>query len=274
MGEILVETSNQKGTHPIDLVFANKSKDLLNVYFTAGFPQLEDTTTILKALDRSGVDFVEIGMPFSDPIADGSTIQESNEVALTNGISISKLFDQLDTVKGSYQVPVILMGYMNPVLQYGIENFCKRCQQAGVSGLIIPDLPMYDYLRQYKQLFERYGLYNIFLISPQTSEARIREIDENSNGFIYMVSSASITGAKSAISTQQEAYFERINAMNLRNPRLIGFGISNNETYSKACAYAQGAIIGSAFIKALKGAEGSLEPVIQQFVNSIKNKAQ
>ena len=275
MGEILVETTEKKGAHPIDQVFAVKSEDLLNVYFTAGYPKLEDTATILKALDRAGVDFVEIGMPFSDPIADGSTIQESNDVALKNGISISKLFEQLDAVKGEYNVPVILMGYMNPVLQYGIENFCKRCQQAGVSGLIIPDLPMYDYLRHYKEMFEQYGLYNIFLISPQTSEARIREIDENSNGFIYMVSSASITGAKSDISTQQEEYFQRINGMNLRNPRLIGFGISNHETYSKACDYAQGAIIGSAFIKALKAAgEGQLEPTIKQFVQSIKNSEQ
>ena len=275
MGEILVETMKEQSIHPIDQVFANQSGGLLNVYFTAGFPQLEDTATILKTLDSSGVDFVEIGMPFSDPIADGSTIQESNEVALKNGISISKLFEQLDAVKGAYSVPIILMGYMNPVMQYGIERFCERCQQAGVSGLILPDLPMYDYLRKYKELFERYGLYNIFLISPQTSEARIREIDENSNGFIYMVSSASITGARSDISATQEAYFDRINGMNLRNPRLIGFGISNHETYSKACAYSQGAIIGSAFIKALKAAEdGQLEPAIQQFVKSIKNSEQ
>ena len=266
-----MQTTNEQGTHPIDQVFASKKEGLLNVYFTAGFPQLEDTTTILKALDSNDVDFVEIGMPFSDPIADGSTIQESNEVALKNGISISKLFEQLDAVQGQFSVPLILMGYMNPVMQYGVERFCERCRQAGVSGVIIPDLPMYDYLRQYKQLFESYGLYNIFLISPQTSEERIRTIDENSNGFIYMVSSASITGAKSDISEQQEAYFDRINAMNLKNPRLIGFGISNHETYSKACAYAQGAIIGSAFIKALKGAGAeALEPVIQQFVKSIK----
>ncbi|MGB3464161.1 MAG: tryptophan synthase subunit alpha [Cyclobacteriaceae bacterium] len=255
----------------IDEAFAGDRSHLLNVYFTAGFPSLEDTGTILKTLDECGVDFVEIGMPFSDPIADGSTIQESNQQALENGISIGKLFDQLDEVKGQYSVPVILMGYLNPVIQYGLERFCKRCQEAGVSGLILPDLPMHDYLRQYKELFDSYGLYNIFLISPQTSDERIRTIDENSNGFIYMVSSASITGAKSGISEDQEAYFNRINNMGLKNPRLIGFGISSNETYEKACQYAKGAIIGSAFIKVLKNAE-ELKPAIEKFIHSIKTK--
>jgi len=267
MGKIL-ETTNMT-TNKIDKVFKQKKKDLLNVYFTAGYPKLEDTTTILKSLDKNGVDFVEIGMPFSDPIADGETIQASNEIALKNGISIDKLLNQLDTVKGEYTVPVILMGYMNPVLQYGIEEFCKRCQEVGVSGFIIPDLPMHDYIRKYKAVFEEYDLFNIFLISPQTSEHRIRIIDENSNGFIYMVSSASITGAKSGISEEQEKYFNRINNMGLKNPRLIGFGISNHETYKKACSYAEGAIIGSAFIKAISNSE-NLNSSIKQFISSIK----
>lgn len=253
----------------IDEAFSGKKEKLLNVYFTAGFPQLEDTGRILKTLDQCDVDFVEIGMPFSDPIADGSTIQSSNMVALENGITIGKIFDQLDAIKSQYKVPVILMGYMNPVLQYGIEKFCARCQQAGVSGLIIPDLPMYDYLRKYKAMFDSHGLYNIFLISPQTSEERIRTIDENSNGFIYMVSSTSITGAKSDISTEQEKYFNRINEMGLKNPRLIGFGISSHDTFEKACQYARGAIIGSAFIKMLQAAD-DLEPAIEKFISDIK----
>lgn len=253
----------------IDETFSKNKEKLLNVYFTAGFPKLNDTGRILKTLDKCDVDFVEIGMPFSDPIADGSTIQQSNQISLGNGITIGKIFDQLDEVKGQYSVPVILMGYMNPVLQYGVEKFCERCQKVGVSGLIIPDLPMYDYLRQYKAIFESHGLYNIFLISPQTSEERIRTIDENSNGFIYMVSSANITGAKSEISNEQEKYFNRINEMGLTNPRLIGFGISSHETFEKACQYARGAIIGSAFIKMLQSAE-ELEPAIEKFISDIK----
>ncbi len=257
-------------TNPIDSVFQNKDQKLLNVYFTAGFPTLEDTTKILKSLDETDVDFVEIGMPFSDPVADGPTIQESNDVALNNGISIDKLFEQLGTVKGEIKTPIILMGYLNPVMQYGIEKFCQNCVEVGVSGIIIPDLPMQDYLRQFKQLFESYGLYNIFLISPQTSEERIKLIDEHSNGFIYMVSSASITGAKADISNSQEAYFNRVNSMGLKNPRLIGFGISNNETFEKACQYAKGAIIGSAFIKALRKST-NIDHTVKEFISGIKN---
>lgn len=269
MGEILNQNRLKMMENLIDKAFERKSDKLLNVYFTAGYPNLDDTGLILKTLDTCNVDFVEIGMPFSDPIADGSTIQESNHQALKNGITIAKILDQLDQVKGEYNVPVILMGYMNPVLQFGIEKFCQRCQAAGVSGLIIPDLPMYDYLRQYKEIFDQHGLYNIFLISPQTSDERIRMIDENSNGFIYMVSSASITGAKSGVSADQEKYFSRINGMGLKNPRLIGFGISNHETFEKACQYAKGAIIGSAFIKTLHAAE-SLVPAIEKFISDIK----
>jgi len=259
-----------KTENPIDLVFQDKKEKLLNVYFTAGFPKIDDTVTILKALDKADVDFVEIGMPFSDPVADGDTIQKSNQIALNNGISIDRLFSQLATAKEEVSTPIILMGYLNPVMQYGIERFCQQCVKVGVSGLIIPDLPMQDYMRQFKELFESYGLYNIFLISPQTNEERIRVIEENSHGFIYMVSSASITGAKAGISEQQEAYFNRINEMGLRNPRLIGFGISNNETFEKACEYARGAIIGSAFIKALEKSD-DLEFTIKEFIANIKN---
>ena len=239
------------------------------MYFTAGYPQLEDTGRIMKALQAAGADIVEVGIPFSDPVADGPTIQQSNDIALKNGISLKKIFEQLGEVKKDIEIPVILMGYVNPVLQYGVEAFCERCAETGVSGLIIPDLPMQEYLEEYKAVFERYGLINIFLITPQTSDERIREIDRNSRGFIYMVSSASTTGAKSGISHEQIAYFQRVKSLKLQNPVLIGFGISNKETFDRACEYAPGAIIGSAFIKAL-GSAGDIEESVREFVKSVK----
>ncbi len=263
-------TSN-KEMNRIDKVFQNGGEHLLNVYFTAGYPALEDTRMILESLEAAGADIVEIGMPFSDPVADGPTIQESNMQALDNGITIPKLFEQLQGIRDSIQVPIILMGYMNPVMQFGIEKFCEKCKEVGIDGLILPDLPMHDYLNNYKTLFDSYGLHNIFLITPQTSAARIKEIDEHSAGFIYMVSSASITGAKVGISENQEQYFERINAMGLKNPRLIGFGISSHDTFRTACEYAQGAIIGSAFINLLKGSS-DLKEDITRFVKDIKGE--
>jgi tryptophan synthase alpha chain len=253
----------------IDQLFKVKQQRVLNVYFTAGYPRLNDTMAILESLEQSGADLIEVGIPFSDPVADGPTIQESNGIALDNGMTLKLLMEQLADMRKTVSVPVVLMGYINPIVQYGIEKFCAKCAETGVDGLILPDLPMFEYLETYKPMFEAHGIYNIFLITPQTAEARIRQIDENSNGFIYMVSSASTTGAKASISTDQSAYFARVKAMNLKNPTLIGFGISNAETFDKACTNANGAIIGSAFIKAL-GQEGELKENIEEFIHSIK----
>ncbi|MFD1820139.1 tryptophan synthase, alpha chain [Pseudarcicella hirudinis] len=253
----------------ITQLFQNKKQDILNVYFTAGFPDLNDTVKILTALDEGGADLIEIGMPYSDPVADGETIQLSNQKALDNGMSVKLLFEQLKDIRKTVNVPILLMGYINPVLQYGIEAFCKKCQEVGVDGLILPDLPVDVYEEEYKSIFEQYNLLNTFLITPQTSDVRINHIDNISNGFIYMVSSASTTGAKTGISEEQEAYFAKVNAMNLKNPRLIGFGISNHESFKKASSNAQGAIIGSAFIKVLNEST-NLEKDIKSFVHSIK----
>jgi len=225
---------------------------------------------VMESIQEGGADIIEIGVPYSDPIADGPTIQESNLVALENGITLKKIFNQLENFREKINIPVVMMGYLNPIIQYGIEEFCKKCQEVGIDGLILPDLPMSQYLEEYKELFEQYGLANTFLISPQTSEARIREIDENSDGFIYVVSSHSITGAKSGISPEQISYFERVQQMNLQNPRLIGFGISNAETFSKASEYSNGAIIGSAFIKKVKSAQ-SLKEDIVKYIQSVIN---
>lgn len=253
----------------IEKLFETKPERVLNVYFTAGYPKLDDTLGIMQSLEKSGADLIEVGIPFSDPVADGPTIQESNGVALANGMTVKLLFEQLAELRKSVSIPVVLMGYINPIVQYGVEAFCQKCQEVGVDGLILPDLPMFEYLETYKPMFDAHGLLNIFLITPQTSEARIREIDNNSKGFIYMVSSASTTGAKTGISTDQEAYFARVKAMGLKNPTLIGFGISNKETFDKACANANGAIIGSAFIKAI-AQEGDLASNIKTFIKDIK----
>lgn len=244
----------------------------LNVYFTAGYPTLEDTRRILKALEIAGADLVEIGMPYSDPVADGETIQQSNQQALENGMSVRKLFEQLRGMRSEITVPVLLMGYVNPVLQFGIENFCRQCAEVGVDGLILPDMPVDEYLEEYKPIFDKYGILNIFLITPQTSEKRIRQIDNNSEGFIYMVSSASVTGSQSGVSHDMEAYFARVNAMNLRNPRLIGFGIKDHETFEKACEHAAGAIIGSAFIRVLQE-NSNLEEGISDYIKDVKGYA-
>ena len=233
----------------IDALFKEK-KNIFSIYFTAGFPKLDDTNIILTELEKAGADMIEIGIPFSDPLADGPTIQHSSEVALKNGMSLKLLFEQLSII--NCQLPILLMGYLNPVLQFGAENFCKKANDVGVSGIIIPDLPMDEYISEYKTFFKKYNLKNIFLITPQTSEKRIRLIDENSNGFIYMVSSPSTTGAKSGIDNAQEEYFKKVKSMKLKNPLMIGFGISDKQSFAKACEYANGAIIGSAFIKALE----------------------
>ena len=235
----------------INKLFQTKKKNILSVYFTAGFPQLEDTVSIIEELVANGVDLIEVGMPFSDPMADGVVIQQSSHVALKNGMSIKKLFSQLENIRTKVDVPLVMMGYLNPIMQYGFESFCRDCKKVGVDGLIIPDLPMMDYLKEYKKITEHYGLEFIFLITPETSEERIRLIDDNTNGFIYMVSSAATTGEQKSFSNKVE-YFNRINSMGLKNPRMIGFGISNKETKDMVCQYSSGAIIGSAFIKALE----------------------
>jgi tryptophan synthase alpha chain len=254
----------------ITSLFKEKSQNVLNIYFTAGFPTLNDTPDILKALQVGGADIVEIGMPYSDPVADGETIQDSNQAALENGMSIKVLFEQLENIRAEgVTLPIILMGYLNPVYQYGIENFCKKCKEIGIDGLILPDLPVDEYFREYKTIFESYGILNIFLITPQTSDDRIRKIDEISDGFIYMVSSASVTGATSGINAGMEEYFNRVNAMNLKNPRLIGFGIKDKETFSKAAKYASGAIIGSQFVRIIGTAKNLKEDIIT-YVKSLR----
>ena len=235
----------------INFLFEKKKENILSVYFTAGYPKLEDTLPTLLSLQTNGVDLIEIGIPFSDPMADGIVIQNSSQVALQNGMSIRKLFDQLTAVRAQIHIPLIMMGYLNPVMQFGFENFCKECSRVGVDGMIIPDLPLSDFLAEYKEIALRYRLEFIFLITPETSEERIRLIDSHTNGFIYMVSSAATTGTQTSFDNKTE-YFNRINAMNLKNPRLIGFGISNKSTREMVCKYSSGAIIGSAFIKALE----------------------
>lgn len=254
----------------ITQLFSESNSRLLNVYFTAGFPKINDTRLIIRTLAQAGADLIEIGMPYSDPIADGETIQQSNQAALDNGMTITLLFEQLAGFRAEVSVPVLLMGYVNPVLQFGVERFCAKCQEVGVDGLILPDIPVEVYQDEFKPIFERYGLLNTFLITPQTTPERIRMIDTASEGFVYMVSSASTTGGKTAITTDQETYFKRIETMNLRNPRLIGFGISDNASFERACAYASGAIIGSAFIKTIENSE-NLEADILTFVRNIKN---
>lgn len=255
----------------INQLFENKSKNILSIYFTAGYPKVEDTTTIIKALAEAGADLLEIGIPFSDPLADGPTIQGSGQKALENGMSLKLLFEQLQHIRNEVDIPLILMGYLNPIYQFGMEAFCQKCAEVGIDGLIIPDLPLQEYLDIYQPLFAQYQLQNIFLITPQTSEKRIRLIDEQTNAFIYMVAASSITGAKKDIQSGQVEYFNRINDLNLKNPRLIGFGISNHETYKKACQYANGVIIGSAFIKSL-GQKGDLKSIINNFVASIREE--
>ena len=236
----------------INALFQTKKREILSVYFTAGFPAIDDTDKIIFALQNAGVDLVEVGIPFSDPLADGPVIQESSTIALRNGMNLRLLFSQLDKIKDKVHIPLILMGYLNPIMQYGFENFCKDCKKTGVSGMIIPDLPFNEYLNEYKPISDRYDLKVILLITPETSDERIRLIDEHTDGFIYMVSSAATTGAQQRFDEKKLDYFRRIGCMNLRNPLLIGFGISNHDTLAAAFEYASGAIIGSRFIRLLE----------------------
>tara|TARA_B100000963_G_scaffold148267_1_gene129124 strand:- start:96194 stop:96958 length:765 start_codon:yes stop_codon:yes gene_type:complete len=250
----------------IDQVFKKKKK-ILSIYFTAGFPNLDDTSKIIENLQNSGVDIIEIGLPFSDPLADGPTIQESSTTALKNGMNTSLLFKQIKNIRSKISIPLIIMGYFNPILQYGVEKFCIDSKISGIDGLIIPDLPIDIYNSSYKNIFESQDLYNIFLITPQTSIDRILKIDEISKGFIYMVSDSSITGAKNIIDNSQKEYFLRIKKMNLKNPTIVGFGISNSKTFKLATDYSDGAIIGSAFISFIKE-HGTKK--ISSFIKSIR----
>jgi tryptophan synthase alpha chain len=243
-----------------------EDKKLLSIYFTAGYPNLDDTTKIITELEKSGVDLIEIGLPFSDPLADGPTIQASSTQALKNGMTSELLFEQVATIRETINVPLIIMGYFNPIMQFGVEQFCQKCHEVGIDGLIIPDLPLEIYESDYKALFEKYDLKNIFLITPQTSDERILKIDNLSNSFIYMVSSSSVTGNQTGFNEIQEKYFERIAAMNIKNPQVIGFGISDKTTFQQATKHQKGAIIGSAFITFLKN-----NPIadIQNFIKNI-----
>lgn len=236
----------------INQLFASRGdRKLLSLYFCAGCPTLEGTGDVIRAMERHGIDMIEVGIPFSDPLADGPVIQSAGTVALKNGMTLRKLFAQLEAIKNDVELPLVLMGYLNPIMHYGIEEYFQHCQQAGVSGTIIPDLPFDDYLQVVKPIADKYDIRVIMMITPETSEERIRFIDDHTDGFIYMVSSASITGAQSSFGDAKLAYFNHINAMNLRNPRMIGFGISNKQTLESAQQNAAGAIIGSKFVTLL-----------------------
>lgn len=254
----------------INQLFKTKKKDILSLYFTAGYPQLDDTVKTLKALQNKGVDIVEVGVPFSDPMADGPVIQEASTRSLRNGMSLRLLFEQLTDIRKEVHIPIILMGYLNPVIQFGFENFCQKCSEVGVDGMIIPDLPFSDYMENYKEIADKYNLKVIMLITPETSEERIRMIDSNTDAFIYMVSSAAITGTQKSFDEQKRDYFRRINDMNLRNPRLVGFGISNKATYEAANDYSSGVIIGSKFVQLLSE-EDSPEKAVDQLLRALES---
>lgn len=253
----------------INELFANRGdKRVLSIYYTAGYPTLDSTLAIAEALEKSGADFLEIGFPYSDPVADGPVIQHSSEVALRNGMTLPVLFDQLTVLRKHISIPVLLMGYVNPVLQYGVERFCQSCRAVGVDGAIIPDLPMYEYEEHYHAVFEANGVSNIFLVTPQTSEERIRKIDELSTGFIYLLSSSATTGKNLSVSEDTTAYFSRIQNMKLKNPIVVGFGISNHDTFVRATDYADGAIVGSAFVRLLN--EADYHEKIPAFIHQLK----
>lgn len=244
------------------------SGNKLSIYYTAGYPNLDSTIEIAERLERAGVDFLEIGIPYSDPVADGPVIQESSGIALKNGMSIQVLFDQLAELRKRVSIPVFLMGYFNPVLQFGVERFCEKCAEVGVDGVIIPDLPLYEYKELYQDIFERNGVSNVFIVTPQTAEARIREIDSLSNAFIYLISSSATTGKNLKVSEESSTYFKRMQSMDLKTPLVIGFGISDHETFVHANQYTDAAIIGTAFVRIL-GEENYLEE-IPTFIKKIK----
>lgn len=255
----------------INQLFSRKQKDILSIYFCAGFPSLEGTAYTIKALEKKGVNMIEIGIPFSDPMADGPVIQHAATRALKNGMTLKLLFNQLKDIRREVKIPLVLMGYLNPIMQFGFENFCRTCQETGIDGVIIPDLPFKDYMEDFRLIAEKYDIKVIMLITPETSEKRIRLIDEHTNGFIYMVSSAAITGAQKDFNAGKQAYFRRIADMNLRNPRMIGFGISNKQTFEAASAHAAGVIIGSKFVTLLQDEDGNAEKATDKLLEALKN---
>lgn len=252
----------------INKLFKEEKNNILSIYFTAGYPSLNDTTEIIKTLDECSVDLIEIGMPFSDPIADGPVIQDSSNIAIKNGMNTSILFRQLKQIRNITQIPIVLMGYLNPVYQYGYENFINKIIDCDIDGVIIPDMPLSDYVNNFKNQFDKFNISFISLISPNTSDKRIKEIDSISNGFIYVVSSSSITGKRSDFSDEQINYFKRIEDLKLINPKIIGFGISDRDSYRSACQYSNGAIIGTSFIKALSG--NNLKKSIKNYISGIR----
>ncbi len=255
----------------INTLFRQKKENILTIYFTAGYPSLDDTAFIIEQLEQAGAGMVEVGIPFSDPTADGSVIQQSSHQALENGMSLELLFKQLENIRDKVNIPLVLMGYFNPVLQYGVEEFCKKCHEVGIDGVILPDLPLHEYQENYQLIFEKYNVHNVLLITPQTSVERVKLIDSVSTGFIYMVSSSSTTGKNQKVEDFQKGYFEKIKELGLKTPTLIGFGISNNPTFMNACQYANGAIIGSAFIKALQYGDLTLEQAISNYIKGVIN---
>lgn len=249
-------------------LFKKQQKNILSIYYTAGYPALNDTLAIAQALEEAGADFLEIGFPYSDPVADGPIIQASSKQALDNGMTLELLFGQLQDLRKTIKMPILLMGYVNVVLQYGIERFCQKCEEVGIDGCIIPDLPMYEYEEMYQPIFEKHGLSNIFLVTPQTSEARIRKIDGLSTAFVYLLSSSATTGKNLDVDNNTTTYFKRLADMKLQNPLMVGFGISDKVTFDAANRYASGAIIGSAFVKSLD--QSRLAESAKDFVKSIK----
>jgi len=255
----------------LNKIFENKNKKLLNIYFTAGYPSLNDTAKIIEMLDEAGADMIEIGIPFSDPIADGPTIQDSNQKALENGMTLKMLFTQLENIRLKVNIPILLMGYINPVIQYGFEAFCKKCQDIGIDGLILPDMPLTEYENTYRKLYEANNLSSVFLITPETNEERIRKIDTLTDGFIYMVSSSGTTGKTTRLSTQISDYFQRVSKLKLKNPLMVGFGISDKKSFDTATEFADGAIVGSAFIRLLSEENLSQEKV-NQFIEQLRKE--
>lgn len=255
----------------INQLFNSNKKDILSIYFCAGTPTLDGTADVIRTLEKHGVSMIEVGIPFSDPMADGIVIQNAATQALRNGMSLKLLFEQLRDIRKDVKIPLVLMGYLNPIMQFGFENFCRKCVECGIDGVIIPDLPFRDYQEHYRIIAERYNIRVIMLITPETSEERIRQIDAHTDGFIYMVSSAAVTGAQKEFNAQKQAYFQRIKQMQLRNPRMIGFGISNKSTYESAAAYASGCIIGSKFVTLLEE-EKDAGKAIDKLLEMLKNE--
>lgn len=254
----------------INQLFQDNPQNVLSIYFCAGSPTLNGTADVIRALEKNDVNMIEIGIPFSDPMADGLVIQNAATHALHNGMSLRLLFEQLRDIRKDVRIPLVLMGYLNPIMQFGFESFCQHCEECGIDGVIIPDLPFKDFLANYKAIAEAHNVKVIMLITPETSEARVREIDAHTDGFIYMVSSAATTGAQQDFDAQKQAYFKKIEDLQLRNPRMVGFGISNKQTFNAACANSSGAIIGSRFVTLLNEAEGDAEKAIRELKEGLR----